>query len=588
MRHVRQNTALVVIVAALLAVGYGIYRTNGTDSEPATAATHHGPSNREIVVDQSSLVIAEQLVHMPTTADERRFAEDALRTADNEMDLAFAQAVRRTFSQPRATSAAAKEADGRLQQALHALATDQARDSALTDALRKSNAAAGESLSDQLNLVHAQTALDQDDADDARQDLQRAGGDPQGRMQEVIAEHDAASKSSDSVHVVVTAALNAPGLIRRFENLQSLHAKELLLHRARAMADSLAVHFKERHDSVEARAATFARAGGTANLSHDSSAALLASAQRRASDGKLRATLDQRVDNQRQLSDTYAAWATVLSTQERQVVNQALRAVAVIFAIILAALLLTRWIEHVLGTRAIDRRRMQTLYMVTRVSMQVIAVLLVLLVIFGPPNNLGTILGLAGAGLTVALKDFILGFAGWFVLMGRNGIRIGDLVEINGVTGEVIELGMFYTALLETGDWTESGHPTGRRVAFTNGFAIEGHYFNFSTSGRWLWDDVRIVVPAGRDPYAIADELRKQVEDATGESAREAQAEWKEVRRSSQTATPAAAATVSLRPIAGGVELTIRYITRPADRDEVRGKLYHTAVDLLGAVAASK
>ncbi|MFI5233018.1 MAG: mechanosensitive ion channel family protein [Gemmatimonadales bacterium] len=587
MRHVRQNTAVVVMIAALLALGYGIYRTNGTEAEPS-AATHHGPANREIVVDQSSLVIAEQLVHMPTTADERRFAEDALRTADNEMDLAFAQAVRRTFNLPRATSAAAKEAEARLQQALHALAGDQARDTALTAALRKSDAAAGESLSDQLNLVRAQTALDQDDADDARQDLRRAGGDPQGRMQDVIAEHEAASKSSDSVHVVVTAVRDVPGLIGRFQALESLHAKESLLHRARAMADSLAAHFKERHDSVEARAATFARAGATANLSHDSSAVLLASAQRRASDGKLRATLDQRVDNQRQLSDTYAAWATVLTAQERNVVNQALRAVAVIFAIILAALLLTRWIEHVLGTRAIDRRRMQTLYMVTRVSMQVVAVLLVLLVIFGPPNNLGTILGLVGAGLTVALKDFILGFAGWFVLMGRNGIRIGDLVEINGVTGEVIELGMFYTALLETGDWTESGHPTGRRVAFTNGFAIEGHYFNFSTSGRWLWDDVRIIVPAGRDPYAIADQLRKQVEDATGESAREAQEEWKEVRRSSQTAAPAAAANVNLRPIAGGVEITVRYITRPADRDEIRGKLYHTAVDLLGGVAASK
>lgn len=588
MRHARQDTVLVAIAAALLAVTYGIYRTNGTGTPPSAATAHRGPFNGEIVVDQSSLTTAEQLVHMPTTADERPFAEDALRIADNEMDLAFAQAVRRTFNRPRATSAAAKEADTRLQQALRAIAADQARDVALTTALRTANAAARESLNDQLNLVHAQTALDQDDADDARQDLQRAGGDPQGRMQEVIAQHDAASKSSDTVHVVVTAPTDAPGLIRRIQAFQALNAKKSLLHRARTVADSLAAHFKERHDSAEARAVTFARNGGTANLSHDSSAALLATAQRRASDGKLRATLDQRVDNQHQLSDTYAAWATVIAAQERNVLNQALRAVALIFAIILAALLLTRWIEHVLGTRAIDRRRMQTLYMVTRVVMQVIAVLFVLLVIFGPPNNLGTILGLVGAGLTVALKDFILGFAGWFVLMGRNGIRIGDLVEINGVTGEVIELGMFYTALLETGDWTESGHPTGRRVSFTNGFAIEGHYFNFSTSGRWLWDDVRIVVPAGRDPYAIAEQLRKEVEEATVESAREAQAEWKEVRRSSQTVAPAAAATVSLRPIAGGVEITVRYITRPGDRDEIRGKLYHTAVDLLGGVAASR
>jgi small-conductance mechanosensitive channel len=135
-----------------------------------------------------------------------------------------------------------------------------------------------------------------------------------------------------------------------------------------------------------------------------------------------------------------------------------------------------------------------TLQAVISAGLQIIALGLILLVIFGPPSQLATILGLAGAGLTVALKDFIVSFLGWFVLMGRNGIRLGDWVEINGVTGEVVELGMFHTVLLETGNWTDSGHPTGRRVTFTNSFAIEGHYFNFSTSGQWLWDELTLVL----------------------------------------------------------------------------------------------
>ena len=107
--------------------------------------------------------------------------------------------------------------------------------------------------------------------------------------------------------------------------------------------------------------------------------------------------------------------------------------------------------------------------------------------------------GLAGAGLTVSLKDFIVAFIGRFVLMGKNGIRVGDWVGINGVTGEVVELGLFHTVLLETGNWTESGHPTGRRMRFTNGYAVEGHYFNFSTSGQWLWDVLTVVLPRGQN-----------------------------------------------------------------------------------------
>ena len=94
-----------------------------------------------------------------------------------------------------------------------------------------------------------------------------------------------------------------------------------------------------------------------------------------------------------------------------------------------------------------------------------------------------TILGLVTAGLTVVFQDFILAFFGWFVLMGKNGIRVGDWVEINGVGGEVVEIGLFRTALLETGNWTANGHPTGRRVSFINSFAIRGAVLQFLDDG---------------------------------------------------------------------------------------------------------
>jgi Small-conductance mechanosensitive channel len=228
---------------------------------------------------------------------------------------------------------------------------------------------------------------------------------------------------------------------------------------------------------------------------------------------------------------------------------------------------------------------MHTLRMVGRVALQVLTILGVLLVMFGPPSNLGTFLGLAGAGLTVALKDFIVGFIGWFALLGPDGIRPGDLVEINGVTGEVIDVGVFQTVLLETGDWGGSSHATGRRVTFNNSFAIEGHYFNFSTSGQWLWDELQIVVPEGRDPYPISESLRREVEEATMESAQQAEAEWKGARRAPQFATLTATPTVNLRPIPGGAEISVRYVTRASERAALRARLYRAAMDLLGSNA---
>jgi small-conductance mechanosensitive channel len=580
----KYNGLIILLVAALVAVGFGVFRT--ADRTKPIQAQRRGPAALGVTVDQRSLTTAERLVRMPTAPDERPFAEDALRLADQEMDLAFAQAVRTTASRPATATPESKEAAARLAGALASLAADSTQVTELTTARTKASAAMLQAIDDRLNLERAQAALDQDEVDDARADLIRSGGDPQGRMQAMVDEHDAASRASDSVRVNLSAAAPASGLIGHVEALQALYRKEGAIDAARASADSLAALFKQRHDRMEAPAAARVSATSAAGLSHDSSAALLAATRRRALSEKSRATLDQRIDNQRSLSDAYAGWTVAVGAQETAVINRALKAIAAILLLVLVAILLARSIEHALGARSLDRRQTQTLYMVTRVSLQVISVLLILLVVFGPPDNLGTFLGLAGAGLTVALKDFIVAFVGWFVLMGKNGIRIGDLVEVNGVMGEVVELGMFYTALLETGNWTESGHPTGRRVTFTNGFAVEGHYFNFSTSGQWLWDEVRIVVPAGRDPYPIIEALNGVAGEATAASAREAEAELKGARRAPSLGTDATAPSVTLKPVGEGVEVTVRYITRVAERAELRARLYHTAVQCLGGVTA--
>jgi small-conductance mechanosensitive channel len=253
----------------------------------------------------------------------------------------------------------------------------------------------------------------------------------------------------------------------------------------------------------------------------------------------------------------------------------------VIVAILLIGIFFDSWLKRLLSKARLDSRQADTLHAVISTGLQIIALGLVLLVIFGPPSQFGTILGLAGAGLTVALKDFIVSFFGWFVLMGRNGIRIGDWVEINGVTGEVVELGMFHTVLLETGNWTDSGHPTGRRVTFTNSFAIEGHYFNFSTSGQWLWDQLTLVVASSQNPYPIVEAIQKTLLEATAESAGQAEKEWQHAAHSRNMSALSAAPAINVKPVGSGVEIAVRYITRANERYQLRSKLYQAAMNLI-------
>src|SRR5262249_51113144 len=161
----------------------------------------------------------------------------------------------------------------------------------------------------------------------------------------------------------------------------------------------------------------------------------------------------------------------------------------------------------------------------------------------------------------------------------------GDWVEINGVSGEVMELGVFHTVLLETGNWTDSGHPTGRRVTFTNSFAIEGHYFNFSTSGQWLWDELQLVLPAGQDPYPMVEAIHKQVTEATRHSAEEAARELKGSAGSRDMSAFSVEPAIGVKPVVGGIEVGVRYITRANERYQLRSKLYQMMVQLLGGKA---
>src|SRR5467141_2859015 len=598
-----QKIAAIVLVALLGAVAYGLFRTGQPASAPAmNTKTEYGGPAQAPIVDQTPLLTAQRLAQMPTSAEEQPLAEEALRLGDHEMDLAFAAAVRDAEEHPPVLSAEAKEIQARLQQAEKAVEADKAEAVRLTAAYEKASADKKDALDDQLDVAKAKQELDQDEADDAKQDLIRSGGDPKGRIQSMVEEHEAASHVADTTHVSVSNDVEAQGLIHRVQRWSALQQKQQLLWHAKQDAESMARSLTAQHDALESqisvektRAAETSEqtkfnpdAGGArkhSNLNREESTALVKATKLRASEQKTLAGFGKRIDDQKQLAEVYGKWTDVVAGKQRSVVHRMLTGLAIILGILLVGIFFDRWLERLLGKTSLDRRQVETMRTVTRVAVQVAAVLFILLVIFGPPSQLGTILGLAGAGLTVALKDFIVGFLGWFVLMGRNGIRLGDWVEINGVTGEVVELGMFHTVLLETGNWTDSSHPTGRRVTFTNSFAIEGHYFNFSTSGQWLWDELQIVVPTGQDPYPIVDAIQKKVLEFTGEGAQQAEREWQGAAKSRDMSSRSAAPAINIRPVIGGIEISVRYLTPAHERYPLRAKLYEAAVGLLGQKA---
>ena len=297
-------------------------------------------------------------------------------------------------------------------------------------------------------------------------------------------------------------------------------------------------------------------------------------------DQKNLADLDKRIQDEQELANAYAGWIAVIHSHQRAALHGMIQSALVIILILLTVYLADRWIDRYLSELGQERTRLHTLRAVIRFAIQAVGVVLILLVILGAPQQTTTFLGLATAGMTVALKDFIVGFFGWFVLMGKNGLRVGDWVEINGVAGEVVEINLLRTVLLETGNWTDTGHPTGRKVAFVNSYAIEGHFFNFTTSGQWMWDELQITVPPNQDPYPLLDAIQKTVAKETETNAAAAEKEWKNAASNYKVSSVSAAPAVNLRPTAAGVEVHVRYIARAQERSAIRARLNQALVEL--------
>jgi len=592
--------ALLVVLLAV--TGYGWWITDQAASTPVAAlnakpAAPPAAADGLPVIDQTTFLIAQRLSLRATTPEEQALAQQAVELADHEVDLAFAGALRHIEAHPPVLSAAAVAIQARLNDAQAQLEAETARVKRLTDSLAKAPDSGQEALQDQLDLAKAQQELDQDEVTQANNDLMQAGGNVHQRIRLMQEQHEATNHSRPALPPPTSNPLgNLKGLVGEAREWFALHKKRGWLARAekrvtesveqlaaekQALAQELAASKQQAAGAVNAPpSAAGAAPGATATAGGTST--LVAMTRQLAADQSRLTIRDQRIGDRKRLADIYAQWGKVVDGQADAVLHSALTSVAVVLITLLLLLFIDRSLEQLLGRTPIDRRQVATLRSVVGVSCQLAGIVVILLVLIGLPGQLGTMIGLAGAGLTVALKDFIIAFLGWFVLMGKHGMRVGDWVEINGVSGEVVELGIFHTVLLETGNWTEAGHPTGRRVTFTNAFAIERHYFNFSTTGQWLWDELLLVVPFDRDAHAIADAIQKEVTAATAESTRQAEAEWQRAARGRKLAFTAQPG-IAIRPApgGGGVEIAVRYVTRASERYALRARLYQSAVQLL-------
>ena len=548
-------------------------------------------SRPDEIVDQRPWFAAKTLTALATSAEELQLAREAEQVADHEVDQNFAQSLRQAGAETRELTGEALTLQQRVTELQQAVEKEQERvvvlKAEVADHVEGAVPASRNSAKqegDDLEAAKAQLSLDQDELSDSRGELARASGDHREEIQRELSARQAETKKYE-MQATVGEKQGAVFSTGRHKTLagQTLtwwaqRSRVQVIEQAEQLARADAAALTADHARIQHEAET-SEANAAAKTAEQSSTARVKELQGLATQRTILSIVDDRLSAQQQLAALYVRWGNQIELQHKMILRLMLRSLAWIAIIVLLTILASWALQRVFMSQ--DGGERQTPRILLNRATEAIALLLVLFVIFGPPRHMATILGVAATGLLLVFRDFILALWGCLVLRGRHGIRAGDRVQIEEIRGEAVEIGLFHTLLLETGNETTNGHSAERLVSFLNGYAIRGKYFNFSTAGHWIWDEIKVSIPPGVSANPLVDMIHEAVARATESDARMAEEAWRRATHKKDLPYLSATPSVDIRRTSEGADIVVRYVTRAAERLETNNRMFETVVELM-------
>ena len=278
------------------------------------------------------------------------------------------------------------------------------------------------------------------------------------------------------------------------------------------------------------------------------------------------------------------SWRDAVHNQYRDALKALGVRVALLVAMLAVVFVLAEvWRRTVLRYAHEPRRRYQLL-LVRKIVLWSLVIAIVGFTFATELGSLVTFAGLITAGLAVAMQSVLVSIVGYFFLIGKYGIRVGDRVQIGPVTGEVIDLGLARLHLMELSGGQGSLGPTGRVVAFANSivFQASGGIFKQIPGVNLAWHEITLALPPNADPTAIKEELGKAAAKVIYDYRDDLARQTKEIQKTTSShAKGDALPQVQLRFSVESVDAIVRYpvqVQRAAEIDE------HMSRELLNVI----
>ena len=215
-------------------------------------------------------------------------------------------------------------------------------------------------------------------------------------------------------------------------------------------------------------------------------------------------------------SRNLASWRSAIKTQNGanwKNLMVRLLSLALILAVVLGIAALWR---RAIFRYVHDTRRRYQMLLLRRIVLWIVIVLVIAFSFATELGSVATFAGLLTAGVAVALQNVILSVVGYFFLIGKFGVRVGDRVQIGGVTGEVVDIGLVRMHVMELGGIGRDVQPTGRVVAFSNAFVFQstGGMFKQIPGTNFIWHEITLTLSTDSDYRSVQERMIRAVDTA--------------------------------------------------------------------------
>ncbi|MCW5520563.1 mechanosensitive ion channel [Aureitalea sp. L0-47] len=211
---------------------------------------------------------------------------------------------------------------------------------------------------------------------------------------------------------------------------------------------------------------------------------------------------------------------------------------------------------------------------VVRLFSYTLVVLLAIITFTGNVQYFTIAIGLISAGLAFALQEVILSIAGWIAIFASNIYNPGDRIEINNVKGDVIDISITKTTLMEIGQWSNSDNYSGRIVQVSNAFVFKGNVHNYSTDFPFVWDEIILPVKYGSDVQLAQQIVLENAQTMLAEYTKFAKEHWKKMVKKYLIEDANVEPTISIKLTDNWIEFTLRYVVDYKKRRLTKSALF--------------